>query len=163
MLKLKDDLGRQRPRQGLKGPKGPGSAINAHIHVHIQKHSHTHMHTLRRQGQRQSQLRAGEARPGQVFEAPTVAAASSSSHTKKRVREEDEERAKKKNSLPLLLFFIYFLFFFKYTSIKKYFYSCARDAVERAALETSFLSVSLSHLLSHSLFVLIHCTNKSQL
>lgn len=70
---------------------------------------------------------------------------------------------RKKNSLPLLLFFIYFLFFFKYTSIKKYFYSCARDAVERAALETSFLSVSLSHLLSHSLFVLIHCTNKSQL
>lgn len=45
MLKLKDDLGRQRPRQGLKGPKGPGSAINAHIHTHTETLTHTHAHS----------------------------------------------------------------------------------------------------------------------
>lgn len=45
MLKLKDDLGRQRPRQGLKGPKGPGSAINAHIHTHTETLAHTHAHS----------------------------------------------------------------------------------------------------------------------
>lgn len=46
MLKLKDDLGRQRPRQGLKGPKGPGSAINAHIHTQTETLTHTHTCTL---------------------------------------------------------------------------------------------------------------------
>lgn len=154
------DKGQDR---GSKAQRGTGSAINAH--THIQKaHTNTHMHTHSTQaGPKTKSSWRGEARPGQVFEAPTVAAASAaaSSHTKKRAQSSEEEEAKQrreKNSLPLLLFFIYFLFFFKYTSSEKkcIFILCVRDGAGSRAqhLRPVLLrSLSRSPSPSHCCFV----------
>lgn len=141
MLKLKDDLGRQRPRQGLKGPKGHRQC-NQCTYTH---NTLTHTHTTQAGPKTKSSWR-DEARPGQVFEAPTVAAAAASSHTKKRAQsseEEEEEEVKQRREEEKKTRFLYyyslfiFLFFFKYTSSGKkcifVFCVCATgQAVERS-------------------------------
>lgn len=180
MLKLKDDLGRQRPRQGLKGPKGHRQC-NQCTYTH---NTLTHTHTTQAGPKTKSSWR-DEARPGQVFEAPTVAAAAASSHTKKRAQsseEEEEEEAKQRReeekklaSFIIILYLFFFCSFSNTQAVEKsvFLYSvCARRGRQSsAALETCFIALSLSLPPSHSfllfhsaaLCVLIHCTNKSQL
>lgn len=135
MLKLKDDLGRQRPRQGLKGPKGHRQC-NQCTYTH---NTLTHTHTTQAGPKTKSSWR-DEARPGQVFEAPTVAAAAASSHTKKRAQsseeEEEEEEVKQRREeekktrfLYYYSLFIFFVLFQIHKQWKKVYFCilCVRD------------------------------------
>lgn len=127
-------------------------------------HTHTHKHTTQAGPKTKSSWR-DEARPGQVFEAPTVvAAAAASSHTKKRAQssEEEEEEAKQKKKTRFLYYYSLFIFFCSFSNTQAveksvFLYSvCARRGRQSsAALETCFIALSLSLPPSLSLFLFL--------
>lgn len=126
MLKLKDDLGRQRPRQGLKGPKG---------HRQCNQCTHTHTNTLRRQGQRQS--RVGATRRGLVrylrlqqlllLLLPHRIPKREPSPAKKKKRR--QSRRKKLASFIIILYLFFFVLFQIHKQWKKVYFCilCVRD------------------------------------